>query len=58
VRHYLLLPSPGTVAPITIGMFAATATGRLVASRGRAPFDAPAFLGAALLTIDVAAIAA
>ena len=53
-----MLSPPGTIAPVAIGTIEATARGRLIALRGCAPFAAPALLGTALLTVDVAAIAA
>src|SRR5215467_5024303 len=55
MRHFL---SPRTIAPGTRGMIVSTARGRLVALPGFALFVAPALLGAASLTVDVAAIAA
>ena len=55
MRHFL---SPRTVAPGPRGMIVSTARGRLVALPGCALFAAPALLGAASLTVDVAAIAA
>jgi hypothetical protein len=55
MRHFL---SPRTIAPGTRGMIVSTARGRLVALPGCALFAAPALLGAASLTVDVAAIAA
>ena len=55
MRHFL---SPRTIAPGTRGMIVSTARGRLVALPGFALFAAPALLGAASLTVDVAAIAA
>ena len=55
MRHFL---SPSPIAAGTRGMIALTARGRLVALPGCALFAAPALLGAASLTVDVAAIAA
>src|ERR1700730_2470130 len=55
MRHFL---SPGPIAPCTLGMFAGTTRARLVALPGCALFAAPVLRGAALLTVDVAAIAA
>jgi hypothetical protein len=58
MRHFLLVLLPGTIAPSTLGMFAATAVARLIAPPGSALFAAPVLRGAASLTVDVAAVAA
>ena len=55
MRHFL---SPSPIAPGARGMIVSTAKGCLVALPGCALFAAPALLGAASLTVDVAAIAA
>ena len=55
MRHFL---SPSPIAPGARGMIAPTARGRLVTLPGCALFAAPVRLGAASLTVDVAAIAA
>ena len=58
MRHFLLVLPPGTIAPCTLGMFAATAVARLIAPPCCALFAAPTLRGAALLAVDVAAVAA
>ena len=58
MRHFLLVLLPGTIAPCTLGMFAATAVARLIAPPGSALFVAPVLHGAASLTVDVAAVTA
>ena len=58
MRHFLLVLLPGTIAPSTLGMLAATAVARLIAPPGSALFAAPVLRGAVSLTVDVAAIAA
>ena len=58
MRHFLLVLLPGTIAPRTLGMLAATAVARLIAPPGSALFAAPVLRGAAALTVDIAAVAA
>ena len=58
MRHFLLVLLPSTIAPSTLGMFAATAVARLIAPPSSALFAAPVLHGAASLTVDVAAVAA
>ena len=58
MRHFLSVLLPGTIAPSTLGMFAATAVARLIAPPGSALFAAPALRGTAPLAVDVAAVAA
>jgi len=57
MRHFLLVSLPGTIAPCTLGMLAATAVARLIAPPGSALFATPVLPRAALLTVDVAAVA-
>jgi hypothetical protein len=57
MRHFLLVLLPETIAPCTLGVFAATAVARLIAPPGSALLAASILGGAALLTVDVAAIA-
>jgi hypothetical protein len=57
MRHFLLVLPPGTIAPCTFGMFAATAVACLIAPPGSALFAAPVLRSATLLTVDVAAVA-
>jgi hypothetical protein len=58
MRHFLLVLLPVTIAPSTLGVFAATAMTRLIAPPGSALFAVPVLRGAALLAVDVAAVAA
>ena len=58
MRHFLSVLLPGTIAPGTLGMLAATTAARLIAPPGSALFAAPTLRGAALLAVDVAAVAA
>ena len=58
MRHFLLVLPPGTIAPRTLGMLAATAVACLIAPPGSTLFAAPVLHGTALLTVDVAAVAA
>jgi hypothetical protein len=57
MRHFLLVLLPETIAPCTLGMVAATAVARLIAPSCSALFAASVMGGAALLTVDVAAVA-
>src|SRR5262249_8148232 len=57
MRPFLLVSLPGTIAPCTLGMLAATAVARLIAPPGSALFATPVLPRAALLTVDVAAVA-
>src|SRR5215467_3597954 len=58
MRHFLLVLLPGTITPCTLGMLATPVVARLIAPPRCALFAAPVLPGAALLAVDVAAVAA